>query len=616
MSARPRLGATLLDGGRARFLVWAPFARRVDLHLVAPEDRVLPMARDDQGYHEAVVDGCGAGARYRYRLDGDRERPDPASRLQPEGVHGPSEVVDDAFPWTDAGWSGIPLAESVFYELHVGTFTPEGTFDAVIPRLPALRDLGVTVVELMPVAQFPGTRNWGYDGAYPYAVQASYGGPAGLRRLVDACHAAGLGVALDVVYNHLGPEGNYLGEFAPYFTDRYRTPWGSAINFDGPGSDEVRRYFIDNALQWVAEFHVDVLRLDAVHAICDATAVPFLQELAEAVRRAAAEAGRRACVVAESNLNDARLLRPAAAGGLGLDGQWSDDLHHALHVLLTGERGGYYADFGGVEPLARAWRQGYAFTGQRSVYRGRRHGNDPRGCRAEQFVVCAQNHDQVGNRAHGDRLAALVPFESLKLAAGTVILSPFLPLLFMGEEYGETAPFLYFVSHGDPGLIEAVRKGRREEFASFAWSGGVPDPQAEETFARARLRPERRETPGGAALLAWHRELLRLRHAWPPLAAPDLEAQEVVARETPPLLAFRRWKDGAEVFGVLHFGASPAAVSLPLPAGDWRKLLDASDPRWRGGGSSLPDPLRADGGATLDLPPRAVVLYGRGGPPA
>ncbi len=606
-------GAAVLDGNRTRFRVWAPFVRRVELHLVAPVDRVVPMAPGERGYHEVVVDGCGPGARYRYRLDGDRERPDPASRFQPGGVHGPSEVVDAAFPWTDAGWTGIPLRDCVFYELHVGTFTPEGTFDAVIPRLAILRDLGVTAVEIMPVAQFPGGRNWGYDGAYPYAVQDSYGGPAGLKRLVDACHAAGLACALDVVYNHLGPEGNYLGEYAPYFTDRYRTPWGSAINFDGPGSDEVLRYFIGNALQWVSEYHLDALRLDAVHAIFDRAAVPFLQELAAAVRREAERLGRRIHVIAESDLNDARLIRPREAGGYGLDGQWSDDLHHALHALLTGERGGYYADFGGIDPLARAWRQGYAFTGQRSRYRRRRHGNDPKGCRAEQFTVCAQNHDQVGNRALGDRFGALLPFEALKLAAGTVILSPFLPLFFMGEEYGETAPFLYFVSHGDPGLIEAVRKGRREEFASFAWGGEVPDPQAEETFARSRLRPDRRETPEGAALLAWYRELLRLRRAWPPLAAPDLAAQEVVSREAPPLLAFRRWRDGAEIFGVLHFGEAAATVELPLPAGDWRKLADAADPRWRGGGA-LPDDLHSTGATTLALPPRAVVLYGRGGP--
>jgi maltooligosyltrehalose trehalohydrolase len=613
MTDVPRLGASVLDGGRCRFLVWAPSVRHIDLHLLAPVDRTVPMARDDAGFHEIAVDGCPPGSRYRYRLDGDRERPDPASRFQPEGVHGPSEVVADAFPWRDAGWTGIPLRDAVFYELHVGTFTPEGTLDAVIPRLPDLRDLGVTVVELMPVAQFPGGRNWGYDGAYPYAVQCTYGGPEGLKRLVDACHAAGLAVALDVVHNHLGPEGSYLGELAPCFTDRYRTPWGDAINFDGPGSDEVRRFFIGSALQWVGEFHVDALRLDAVHAIHDRTAVPFLQELAAAVRREAGRRGSRVHVIAESNLNDPRLIRPVEAGGLGLDGQWSDDFHHALHALLTGERGGCYADFGRVEPLARAWRQGYALTGQVSAYRRRRHGSDPRGCRAEQFVVCAQDHDQVGNRARGDRLATLVPFEALKLAAGTVILSPFLPLLFMGEEYGETAPFPYFVSHGDPALIEAVRAGRRRDLAAVAGPDEVPDPQDEATFRSARLRPELAASGRPAALRAFTRELLALRRARPELAKPDWAAQEVVAREAERVLTIHRPGAGEAVFAAFHYGPGATVAELPLPGGAWRKVIDSADGRWLGPGSAVPDAVRSTGAVPLTLAPWSAVVLERTG---
>ncbi|MBC7104493.1 MAG: malto-oligosyltrehalose trehalohydrolase, partial [Firmicutes bacterium] len=351
------------------------------------------------------------------RLDGARELPDPASRYQPLGVHGPSQVVDTrGWGRGTGGWRCPMPDEMVVYEVHVGTFTPEGTLDAVVPRLPELADLGVTAVELMPVAQFPGRRNWGYDGVYPFAVQASYGGPEALRRLVDACHARGLAVILDVVYNHLGPEGNYLAEFGPYFTDDYRTPWGRALNFDGPHSDEVRRFFIENALYWVTTFRVDGLRLDAVHAIVDRSARPFLRELVETVRREAARAGRRVYLVAESDLNDPRVIRPPELEGLGFDAQWNDDFHHALHALLTGERTGYYRDYGGLEHLARAWRGGYAYTGQYSRYRRRRHGNTPRGCPAHGFVVFSQNHDQVGNRALGERLSVLVSLEELKVA--------------------------------------------------------------------------------------------------------------------------------------------------------------------------------------------------------
>jgi maltooligosyltrehalose trehalohydrolase len=613
LESAPRLGAQILPGGRCRFRVWAPASARVDLHLLGPADRVIPMARGDRGYHDVVANACPPGALYLYRLDGGRERPDPASRLQPRGVHGPSQVVDDAFAWTDAGWRGLPLPRAVFYELHVGTFTPEGTFDAVIPRLAGLRDLGVTAVEIMPVAQFPGTRNWGYDGVYPFAVQDAYGGPAGLRRLVDACHAAGLAVALDVVYNHLGPEGNYLGDFGPYFSGRYHTPWGSPINFDGPGSDEVRRYFVENAVQWVTDFHMDALRLDAVHAIFDFTARPFLQDVAEAVHGEAARLGRPAYVIAENSLNDARLIRPPALGGYGLDAQWSDDLHHALHVLLTGERGGYYDDFaaGTLGLLARAYRHGFAYQGEYSAFRGRRHGGATWGCRASQFVVCAQDHDQVGNRARSDRLSTLVPFEALKLAAGTVILSPFLPLLFMGEEYGERAPFLYFISHGDPALVEAVRKGRREEFAAFAWAGELPDPQSEETLARSRIRPELYAEGEGAALKAFYRELLRLRRAWAPLAEPDLETQVVESLEAERALVVRRRKGDEEILGLLHFQAAPAGVTLDFAPGDWRKLLDSADTRWAGPGVSLPDPIHSTGRATFSLAPWSVAVYGR-----
>ncbi|MBU4448409.1 MAG: malto-oligosyltrehalose trehalohydrolase, partial [Proteobacteria bacterium] len=426
MQAAVSLGATYLGEGRSRFLVWAPLAEQVEVRLVSPREDIVPLQRGERGYFSAVVAGVEPGSHYFYRLNGQQDFPDPASRFQPQGVHGPSQVAARRFSWDDGHWSGLPLRDYVIYELHVGTFTPEGTFDAVIPYLDELKELGLTALELMPVAQFPGGRNWGYDGVYPFAVQNSYGGPLGLKRLVNACHQRGLAVVLDVVYNHLGPEGNYLANYGPYFTQRYRTPWGPALNFDGPDSDEVRRFFIDNALFWSSEYHIDALRLDALHAIVDLSPQPFVAELAATVRRARERWNRKFFLMAESDLNDVRLVRSPDLGGYGLDGHWNDDFHHALHTLLTGEQTGYYADFGRLEQLAKAWREGFIYSGEYSPYRRRRHGSSSRDIAAERLVVFAQNHDQIGNRLGGERLSQLISFEALKLAAGAMLLSPFL----------------------------------------------------------------------------------------------------------------------------------------------------------------------------------------------
>ncbi len=442
---RPGLGARYRGNGQCNFQVWAPLVKNVEIHISTPtsSDLYISLEAKGTGYYEIMVEKISLGSLYWYRLDGKRELADPASHFQPQGVHGPSQVVDPDFAWDDTMWSGPPLQSYIIYEIHVGTFTREGTFGAVIPHLKSLVDLGVTAVELMPVAQFPGNRNWGYDGVFPFAVQDSYGGPLELKRLVKACHQHGLAVILDVVYNHLGPEGNYFAHFGPYFTERYRTPWGNAINFDGLDSDEVREFFIQNALYWITDFHFDALRLDAVHAIFDQTAVPFLQELGDAVHECGAKLNRRVHVIGESSLNDTRLVKPKAQGGYGLDAQWNDDFHHSLHTLLTSERAGYYQDFGELRDLAKTFKEGYVYSGQYSAYRRRRHGHSSRDIASYRFVVCAQNHDQVGNRLRGERLSQLVSFASLKLAAGVVLLSPFAPLLFMGEEYGDTAPFLY-----------------------------------------------------------------------------------------------------------------------------------------------------------------------------
>jgi len=604
------LGATPLPGGRCRFLVYAPSAQSVEVRLLSPAEHVVPMERDAAGYHHAVVDGVAPGAPYLYRLDGRVDRPDPASRLQPHGVHGPSAVVDSAaFPWRDRGWHGIPLSSYILYELHVGTYTPEGTFDAVIPRLDELVELGVTALELMPVAQFPGRRNWGYDGVYPFAVQESYGGPEGLRRLVEACHLRGLAVVLDVVYNHLGPEGNYLGEFGPYFTDRYRTPWGSAINFDGPCSDEVRRFFLENALCWLREFHVDALRLDAIHGIMDFSASPFLSELAAAVADLRKGGNRRVYLIPESDLNDARVVTPREEGGLGLDAQWSDDFHHALHTLLTAERDGYYSDFGDLGHMALAFTDGFVYSGQYSVYRRRRHGSPTRHLPAHRFVVFAQNHDQVGNRMRGDRLSTLVGFESLKLAAGVVLLSPFLPLLFMGEEYGETAPFLYFVHHGDEALVEAVRTGRRDEFSAFGWKGEIPDPQDEKTFARSRPDPALGGSGKHKLLRSLYGELIRIRKNDPVLSRTDREGMEVMRFDEERALVVVRRSGPARVVSAFHFGDKPAVLAPPGPRGPWRTILDSADARWGGpAGAGAARAAIRDGSGIAVWPRSFVVL--------
>jgi len=603
------LGASPLPDIRCRFLVFAPSAGTVEVRLLSPGERVVLLERDDLGYHHGVVDGVKPGARYLYRLDGGKELPDPASRFQPQGVHGPSMVIDpDAFSWMDLEWRGIPLSSYILYELHVGTYTPAGTFDAIIPRLDSLAELGVTALELMPVSQFPGRRNWGYDGVYPFAVQESYGGPEGLKRLVDACHRRGLAVVLDVVYNHLGPEGNHFSDFGPYFNDRYRTPWGPAVNFDGPHSDEVRRYFQENALRWLREFRVDALRLDAIHGIMDFSASPFLAQLAEAVGDLRKEEGRMIYLIPESDLNDSRIVTPRNAGGYGLDAQWNDDFHHAIHALLTGERDGYYGDFGGIGHLARAFTDRFVYSGQYSTYRKRRHGNPARHLPAERFVVFAQNHDQVGNRMRGDRLSRLVSFESLKLAAGVVLLSPFLPLLFMGEEYGEVAPFLYFVHHDDEGLIEAVRKGRKEEFAAFGWVGEPPDPQDEGTFLRSRPDHALRGTGGHAVLLELHRELIRIRKTDPVLRRTDREGMEVVPFEKERALFILRRDGSARTAAVFHFGDVPAYLPLPLPGEGWEKVLDSADVRWGGPGGEAPERQDPRAESVLAVRPRSFIL--------
>lgn len=651
-----RLGAAHLGGGRSAFCLWAPRAEAVELVLTSaltgdqPDGRtnraairtVETAGPDDRGYHTAVADRAPPGTRYRWRVTAagtTRDLADPASRWQPDGVTGPSAVVDDKFVWTDGSWHGLPLSDLVIYELHVGAFTAAGTFAAVTDHLDELVMLGVTAIELMPVGQFPGARNWGYDGVFPFAAQSTYGGPDGLRRLVDAAHARGIAVLVDVVYNHFGPEGAVQPALAPYHTDRYTTPWGPAMNFDGPGSDEVRRYVIENALWWVDGCHADGLRLDAVHAIYDVSARDVLTEIAEAVHAVGERANRRVHVIAESDRNDPRLVRPAAVGGCGLDAAWSDDFHHAVHAALTGERDGYYADFGDATHLATALTDGYVLAGQRSAYRGHRHGAPPVGVPGRRFVVFVQNHDQVGNRARGRRLVTLVGREAAKVAAACVLLSPYVPLLFMGEEYGEPAPFAYFVDHGDSDLLEAVRDGRVENFAAFDWSEPPPDPGAPATFEASRLDHSLKETSPHREMFAYYRRLLALRHELPALARLNRDRLEATADG--PVVAWRRWHHPLaasdrqphrtstggrhdHVMVAANLSDREATTVVALPAGRWERLVDSRDQRWAGpGGHSPPTlttaahrPLRRPAGTRgeplpLTVPARTALVYRR-----
>jgi maltooligosyltrehalose trehalohydrolase len=568
------------------FSVWAPAAKSVEL---VTSGRRIAFTVGEHGYWRGQVDAAEVLGGYRYSIDGGEPLPDPRSRHQPAGVHGPSHALELPGRATTGSFRPQALRDAVIYELHVGTFTPAGPSAAARERLGHLAELGVTHVELMPLATFPGRRGWGYDGVDLYAPLPAYGTPDELVELIAACHARGIAVLLDVVYNHLGPDGNYLGAYGPYFTDRIKTPWGEAVNFDGAHSDEVRRFFIDNALMWLGEYGFDGLRLDAVHAIFSFEAVHVLEELAAAVRKLAVDQGRELVLIAESDLNDPRLVLPAARGGFALDAHWADDFHHALHRYFTGESGGYYADFHGLPDIAAALAQGYVYQGQYSNFRQRRHGRAPRGVTPDQLVVCSQNHDQIGNRARGERLSMLVDTPKLKAIAALTLLSPFVPLLFQGEEWGASTPFLYFTDHEDPELGRLVSEGRAREFQSFRWAGEVPDPQDAATFERSKLDWSELAEPSHAEMLEWYRALIALRKSRShgssskPKVRFDADAE---------WLRF----EYAGMLALFNFASVPRR--LVLPKGEWRLALES--------------PGNDPGGTPGELPPHGIRVFRRG----
>lgn len=559
------------DGERTQFVVWAPEKKSVDVII---NNEKHPLTKDEFGYWQTVVSDLLAGAQYKFSIDGGDPLPDPASMCQPDGVHGVSEVADRSFAWSDSYWKGLPLSEMILYELHAGTFTSEGTFEGVITKLDHLKALGVNAIELMPLAQFPGERNWGYDGVYPFAAQHSYGGYKGLKKLVDAAHKQGIAVILDVVYNHQGPEGNYFEAYAPYFTEKYNTFWGKALNFDDAHCDGVRNFYWQNALMWLDEFHIDGLRLDAVHAIWDYSAKPFIDELSGRVKDLAITTGKKKVLIAEFDLNNPRYINEKSKGGYGLDGQWTDEYHHALHSLLTGETDGYYEDFGKDEHLIRSLEDSYVYTGQYSIHRKKFFGVKPDNAYS-QFVVFAQNHDQIGNRLLGERLTSQLSFEGLKLAAASYLLSPHVPMLFMGEEYGETNPFQYFISHTDEKLVQMVREGRKKEFSYFNWKGEIPDPQNEKTFRDCVLSWKFSDDEERNTLFRFYQYLIRFRKERKAYHSFERASLKVYPSGSENVVVFERQHGGDRVLIAFNFNKKENSFSQPLDK-PVRLVLDSS----------------------------------------
>ncbi len=599
------LGISFNDKGEAEIVVWAPLAEKMEV--VLSDQTAIPLVKYELGYWKVTTDKIKPGDFYKYRINSEKERPDPASVSQPEGVHGASQALDlENFNWTDSSWNNIPLEEYIIYELHAGTFTTESTFAGIAQKLDYLKELGINAIEIMPVAQFPGNRNWGYDGVYPFAVQNSYGGAKELQQLVNLCHEKGLAVILDVVYNHLGPEGNYLGEYAPYFTNKYNTPWGKALNFDDAWCYGVRRYFIENALMWFRDFHIDALRMDAVHAIKDLSPDHILKEIKHYVNQLMLETGRKHYLIVECDLNDVRFINPLHENGYGMDAQWVDEFHHALRITTGQERSGYYGDFEGINHLVKSYKDAYVYDGIYSPGRLKNFGTKASRNSGHQFVVFSQNHDQVGNRMLGERTSQLVSFEMQKLMVGAVMVSPFLPMLFMGEEWSEPHPFLYFVSHSDSALIEGVRKGRKAEFAAFYDKGEAPDPQAEETFKQSQLQWHLLNEELHQAMFKYYQRVIALRKQHPVLKQLNRNQMELHCNEEQKTIVLYRWEGSHQLLTIMNFSTMNQLVMLPNYNANWQKLLDSADPLWKG---PLASSQAVSDGAAIIVQPESFLIY-------
>ncbi|MGV8878678.1 MAG: malto-oligosyltrehalose trehalohydrolase [Sphingobacteriaceae bacterium] len=599
------IGVNFTPSEVAEIWLWAPLAKQAEI-LLTEKNKILSLIKEEHGYWSLLSSEVKPGDKYFFVLDGQKHRPDPASLSQPEGVHGPSAaIVLNDFSWSDHRWKNLPLRDYIFYELHTGTFSDEGTLRGIAEKLDHLIKLGVNAIEIMPVSQFPGNRNWGYDGVFPFAVQFSYGGASELQQLVDACHQKGLAVVLDVVYNHMGPEGNYFGDFGPYFTDKYHTPWGNALNFDDAQSDAVRRYFIENVLMWFRDFHIDALRLDAVHAIKDLSPAHMLREIKEYVNSLSAKTGRKYYLIAEVDLNDPRFIKPLEKQGYGMDAQWIDEFHHALRVSAGGPRSGYYADFNGIQHLGKAYQDAYVYDGIYSPHRLKTFGSktDNPG---EQFVVFSQNHDQIGNRMLGERSSQLFSFEMQKLMAGAVMIAPFLPMLFMGEEWSEPHPFQYFVSHTDPALAEAVRKGRKAEFGAFHAEGEAPDPMAEKTFLDSKLQWKLLDQPENKTMFRYYQALVSIRKREPALYDLNRHSLTVAADEEAQTLQLIRWYENEQICCFLNFAQEERKMQLPDSGDSWHKLIGSSDPEWNGPEKKAE---QLYGRTDVVLSPASIIIY-------
>jgi len=604
---RRNIGVTFeSDGKLAQVRVWAPGKSSVKIE-IPEKNLVIPLKPVEKGYWTLQTEKIAPGDQYRFILNNEKSCPDPVSLSQSDGVHGLSEAVDlSLYNWKDSSWNNSSIADYIIYELHAGTFTEEGTLPAIIDNLPYLKSLGITAIEIMPVAQFPGSRNWGYDGVFPFAVQNSYGGHKALQQLVDACHHHNIAVILDVVYNHFGPEGNILGMYGPYFTDKYKTPCGQAINFDDSGCDGVRNYYLENALMWLRDFHIDALRLDAVHAIKDLGAKHLLAELADHVSGLEKITGRKYYLIAECDLNDPKYIKNRSDCGYGMHAQWIDEFHHALRVTAGEKATGYYSDFNGIKHLAKSYQDAYVYDGVFSEHRNRTFGASASHLPSEKFVVFSQNHDQAGNRMKGERTSHLLSFEMQKLLAGAVLVSPYIPLLFMGEEWSASSPFLYFVSHTDKELIEAVRKGRKEEFKDFHAEDETPDPQSDETYLKSKIPwPETNKEPH-STMLQYYKALINFRKKHQDFLTREKGRFEVSCYESEKVIGLLYRKNETFLLGILNFSSSIQQLSDYAGEEKMRTLFNSADPIWRG---KHPLPVAFDDETTIQIPPESITIF-------